>query len=327
MTAMASSGNPVQPASPTEPLRPSASPGAGWPAWVFYAAVLLSAGFFALSSAWAKDAIRLNVTPLAVTFWRFSIGWALALIYVLVTRSRLSPRNYPSLILRGVFNAAAVLLLYWSVKYTTIAKANLLNLTYPVFVALLGGALLGERLRRWDWPVLAAAMVGIYIIIDPQPTGVNWGDVLGLACGITSALAILMLRSARQGNSTITVLFFLLTVGLVLTAPLMLRENIAAYTAGTWWAVLACATTGVLGQFALTLAFRHMTAFAGSLVGMVRVIISTGLGLWWFDEHLSPQTIVGAGILLGALAAFGRQQSRKGNGGAPAQPECGGREE
>ncbi len=271
------------------------------PVWFYHIIIFLSAIFFTVSSISAKFAAKAGVGPMMVTFCRFAIGLILISAYILITQSPLKPKRMKYMILRGIFNMLAIGLFYWSVKYTTVTNANLLNMTYPVFVAMLSPLLLGEHLKFRDWFVLALAGVGIYLVINPDFQRVNIGDLIGLACGVAAGFAIITLRLARKEDTTTTVLFIMLLTGTVLSWPAIFSEEFSRYTSKTLWILFLCGASGVFGQFAITLAFKHMTAFAGSISGTSRIILAGLGGFIMLGEVPGWNVVVGAIIIITSI--------------------------
>ena len=237
-----------------------------------------------------------------ITFCRFGLGLIFISIYILGTRTSLKPKQPLFMILRGIFNMLAIVLFYWAVKYTTVTNANLLNMTYPVFVALLSPIFVGEHLKGRDWLVLILAGIGIYLVINPDFQRINIGDLLGLSCGIAASFAIIMLRLARKENQTTTVLFIMLLTGTLIIWPAIFRENFSVYTKNVIGILFLCGISGVLGQFAITLAFKHMTAFAGSISGTSRIIFAGIGGFIMLGERPGWNVIIGAIIIITAIA-------------------------
>ncbi|MFA5865296.1 MAG: DMT family transporter [Phycisphaerae bacterium] len=280
-------------------------------AWFYHGEILVSAVFFALSTLLAKFTQKQHVSASNITFFRFFIGFVIVLIYMGVFRTRFEYRNPLVLVLRGVFNLLAVFLFYYAIHYTTITNANLLNLTYPIFVAVLSPIMLSEHLKRRDWLILALAGFGICLVINPNFQHVNIGDLIGLLGGFMGAFAVLMLCFARRDNPTVTVLFFMLGVGSLLSFPAIFGENFAYYTPRTWILLIGCALTGVIGQFALTHAFRHLTAVAGSVTGLSRVVMAAILGFVFLSEVPTWNVVVGSMIIfaaIGLLASTGTKR-------------------
>jgi len=281
---------------------------APYPSWVYHFEIFISALFFALSTLLAKFAQQGGATSSMITFLRFAIGLAILLIYMGLIRTKIEPRNPIVLVLRGVFNLLAVFLFYYAIKFTTITNANLLNMTYPVFVAFLSPILLREHLSGKEWLILGMACIGIYLIINPNFHHINIGDFIGLGAGFAAALAIIMLCFARQSNHTVTVLLFMLGIGTLLSWPAVLTEDISKYTSETWWYLLACGVTGVIGQFAITTGFKYLSAVAGSITGMSRVIIAAVLGLLFLGEIPTWHVVVGSAILFAAITWLALQK-------------------
>jgi drug/metabolite transporter (DMT)-like permease len=274
---------------------------AKYPQWVYHIEIFVSALFFALSTLLAKFAQFAGVSSSAITFLRFAVGLAILLLYISIARTKLEPKKPVVLILRGVFNLLAVFLFYYAIKYTTITNANLLNLTYPVFVAVLSPIFLREYLKRRDWTILAIAGAGIWLIVNPNFTHVNIGDLIGLSGGLAAALAIIMLCFARQSNHTVTVLLVMFIVGTLLSVPTVLAEPWTRFSLKTWLILLGCGLTGVVGQFAITAGFKYLSAFAGSITGMSRVVIAAILGFVFLAEVPTWNVIMGSIILFAAI--------------------------
>lgn len=280
---------------------PQDTPQTRYSDWVYHGEILLSALCFALSTLLAKFAQNDGASSSMITFLRFAIGLGVLLIYMGFVRTKIEPRNPLVLILRGVFNLIGVFLFYYAIEFTTITNANLLNMTYPVFVAMLSPLFLREHVSLREWKILAIACGGIFLIINPSFGHANVGDLIGLGAGFAGALAVIMLCFARQSNHTVTVLLFLFGVGTLLTWPLVLNEPIQKYTPATWLFLLGCGITGVIGQFAITTGFKYLSAVAGSITGMSRVVIAAILGFIFLAEVPTWNVVLGSGILFAAI--------------------------
>ena len=100
-------------------------------------------------------------------------------------------------------------------------------------------------------------------------------------------------------------LLFLLTMGVMLTWPALLGEDFSAYTGRVWAVVIVCGISGVMGQFAITLAFRHVKALTGSVLGLSRVVMVAVIGTVWLGEGLTWRTVVGGAVLMGSILLLG----------------------
>ncbi len=104
------------------------------------------------------------------------------------------PRSYHLLLGRTVFNCVAVYCFYTAVDLTTVAEANILNMTYPIFVALTSWAVLRNQHDPMALVMVAVAFAGIWLILAPGMIDFKLVSLWGLASGLTSALAMTYLN-------------------------------------------------------------------------------------------------------------------------------------
>jgi len=108
--------------------------------------VFLSAFCFYISTViirWSQS--ETVIAPSYFVFGRFLLGFLVVCIIMTCQRRLPAPRNYHLLIGRTIANCVAVYCFYMAVNQTTIAEANILNLTYPVFVAILSWIFLHQH--------------------------------------------------------------------------------------------------------------------------------------------------------------------------------------
>src|SRR5687767_3843420 len=115
---------------------------------------------------------------------------------------------------------------------TTAANAIFLQYTAPIYVALLGHWLLGERTRRIDWLCIAVALAGIALFFRDQfsPRGLS-GILAALGSGLSFGTMIVLLRKERDASPASALL-----LGNLLTAviglPFAIGHSLPAREAG-----------------------------------------------------------------------------------------------
>lgn len=216
------------------------------------------------------------------------------------------------LYLRGFLNAAAVLILFFAVEYTTITNANVLNMTYPIFVALFSHMLIGERFHISVVAPLLLTAGGVYMVIQPDFGNINWGDLIGLASGIVSALAIIYLRVLRRTDETHVILFYLFAVGsfllLIPTIPLFVMPDMKEFLL-----LFLCSLCGVAAQYFLTHGYKFISAVGGSIVSASRVYIASLLGVIFFNDPVNLMLFAGTLLIVGSNILTARIESTKAN--------------
>lgn len=120
-------------------------------------AVAGSAFCFYLATAiirWADPYVEISTSYFA--FSRFLLGFVVVCVTMLIGGHRLKPKNYHYLFGRTAANTVAVFCFYKAVTVGSLAEANILNMTFPLFVALFSWFLIDRR--KWNdfysrfWP-------------------------------------------------------------------------------------------------------------------------------------------------------------------------------
>ena len=95
---------------------------------------------------WGQEAVP-ALTSNFYLFVRFLLGWII--ISCVLYRARRLPKieDRGWVALRAIANLLSVFCFYQAVQETGLAEANILNMTYPVFIVVLSWLGLGER----DW--------------------------------------------------------------------------------------------------------------------------------------------------------------------------------
>ncbi len=264
--------------------------------------LLLSAEFcFTLSTVFGKFAMAgEGMTGIEVSFFRFFLGAIAAAAYMLWKRVSFRPNNITYVALRGVSNTVAVLLFFTGVQLSTVTNANMLNLTYPVFVFLLAPFINREKSRGRYFIFLLLALAGVYLIILPDFSSVNPGDLCALLSGLVAGFAICFLREARKFDSSEVILFYLMLPGCLIN--LMVMAPGFSIPSGTGLAYSLCSgAIAVAGQALLTVGYRYIEAARGSIVSGSRILFAGIMGVSIFSDPLTLQIVLGGALILVSL--------------------------
>jgi len=241
-------------------------------------AVLGSAIVFYLATAiirWSGE--HVDIAPSYFVFGRFLLGFIVVCMTMCVTRHRLKPKKYHLLIGRTVANCVAVFCFYKAVDVGTLAEANILNMTYPLFVALFSWFFIREQRDYFSLFIVAAAFAGILMILSPGTMSVHWNNLWGLISGISTAAAMIYLNVSRRYHDSQTILFFMFGLG-ALVMFIFFQSSIFWPDRVAFFYLLACSAAGVLGQYLLTYGFLFVTAVEGSIISSSRIVLAALLG-------------------------------------------------
>lgn len=305
--------------SPGSSVNPRAEPPAVSPTAALVVAV------FAIS--WAGPLVRFASAPaLAVSAWRLLMSVAFIAIVLLVRRTpvpRLSHRDWLLATAAGLFLA----LHFWSwiasISLTTVSSSVVLVSTQPVFVALLSGAVLGERATSRQWAGIAVAVTGAIIIAwGDFGLGANaiLGDALALAGALFVSIYYVIGRRLRLQMDLwwyIFIIYGIAALALVLAIAVMPAVPLTGFP-GRDWLIFAALAAGpmMLGHTAVNYALRYVRAYIANIAILGEPIGAT-LIAWLLPaiaEVPGPQTMVGGILILAGIAVTVIRRSPVGTG-------------
>ncbi len=244
---------------------------------------------------WSEDAV--TIAPAYFVFARFILGFVVVSAFIKVHGVALNINKYHLLIGRAVTNCISVFCFYKAVAVTTVAEANILNMTYPLFVTIYSWIFLSKQRDLAATVTLLVAFTGVWLVLSPDTLGFKMENLWGLASGMFGAAAIVYLNVSRQVHATHTILFFLFGLG-SLGIILLFHDRIFLPGPKELMFLSACAGCGVMGQYLLTLGFRYVTAVEGSIISSTRILLAAVLGPYLAsDPHLSFSGWVGAAMI------------------------------
>jgi drug/metabolite transporter (DMT)-like permease len=198
---------------------------------------------------------------------------------------------------------------FYAVEHTSVTNANMLNMTYPVFIFLLAPLFRLEKMHRLSLVFLVSAMTGIYLVIFPDFSRINPGDIIGLISGVFAAFAIITLSVAREYDSTVLIVFYLMAIGTFFNA-LMMAPVFVTPVRRELPLLLGSGIMGIAGQVFLTMGYKNVSAKAGSMVSSPRIVFAALMGFFFFAEALSARIILGGSLIISSIIGISALQKR-----------------
>lgn len=264
-------------------------------------AVFGSAFCFYLATAvirWSKSHIAIE--PSFFVFVRFLLGFLTICAILLLKNKRPRARRHHFLWGRTIANCTAVYCFYKAVDVTSLASANILNMTYPLFIALFAWIFLKEQRDPVAIGVVMAAFMGVAMILKPWSIGLHLSDLWGLASGVSASFAIIYLNVSRQYHDSETILFYMFGAG-TLIIYLLFRNQITLSSGLEAYYLMLCSLFGIGGQYLLTYGFRYITAVEGGIISSTRILLAALLGpVIASDPALSISGWIGAILIFSA---------------------------
>lgn len=271
------------------------------------------AAFVACCLIWGSTflAIRIgneSLPPEWAATLRLVLAAPLLALVVVIRRDRWPQGEaLKAAILFGVFNFGANLgLLYWGERVVPSGIAAVLYATVPLSTAFIAAALGVERLQRRKLIAAIVAIAGVATIFAGEMRlDVPLEGLIAVFLAATAAsLSSVFLKRAPQPS-----VFSTNAIGaaagavICLAASLVLGEDHALpTTVGAWWPVIYLTLAGSLGAYVIwTWLVGHWSVTSASYVGVVVPVIAVILGAIVLQETRSPETYVGAAIVVAAV--------------------------
>src|ERR1035437_4755630 len=220
-------------------------------------------------------AIRNDVPPLSLAFWRWAIALALtlplALLHLRTQWSQLK-RGWRAVVALGLLGVGGYnTLAYVALQYTAATNAVLLNSFIPIATIALSWAFLKKHLHGIEWLGVLLSLLGVTTIVARGELTtfagltLNIGDLWMLLAVLVWALYTIGLRWRPVGVHPMLMLAAFTCVGLVALAPAYAWEIAQGRLIHlTPPALAGIAYTGLLPGFAGYIFYNHAVGEVGA---------------------------------------------------------------
>jgi drug/metabolite transporter (DMT)-like permease len=235
--------------------------------------------------------------PLKIAAYRSATA---AIVLFLLFRPKLAGRG-PGFFAASACCAACLTTFVVATKWTTAANAVFLQYSGVVWVFLLAPLVVGEPRQPRDALAIAVALGGMALFfVGKLEARAHAGDAVAVVSGVFYAGLVLLLRRERGASAEAAV-----TWGSVLAAaalaPLVLRDpGVGARSAAI---LVLLGTIQIAAAQALFLrGLEHVRAAQAALVTLLEPIANPLWVLLFLGERPSVFAVIGAAVVLGAIA-------------------------
>ncbi len=188
--------------------------------------------------------------------------------------------------------------------FTTPTNSGLITGLFVVFAPLADRLFFGTRPSRLVLVAVTLSLLGMVFLAGGGPDGANPGDVLTLLCAAALGLHIALLsRYAAGYDASGLALAQMLSMALVFALLLPLFEPVTFPPREIWLALIATGLVASAGAFwAQTFVQQRLPAARTAVILTMEPVFATLFGYWLAGDRLSPVQILGAALILSALA-------------------------
>jgi len=209
----------------------------------------------------------------------------------------------------------AQVLMTFGTQQSTASNAALINLSLPVFSALLAVVLLQEKMNPIRWLSFLIAIIGVVLCSLKDLIGVNFsaqylvGNLLILAGVLGSGFYNTYCKKIAQDYTEMEMLFYTYIFMLMLLAPFVwsfestVFSKVPTFTTNTWLGLgLLTIFHNFLSMILFFRALKHLEAIQVAFSNFLITFFALPIAIFWLGESLSFWSIAGGGlVLLGTL--------------------------
>jgi drug/metabolite transporter (DMT)-like permease len=233
-------------------------------------------------------------------------GYFLATLIVLHAYAVLTRKPYRAMLrsdrrILQLARAACLVLslssMFFSLRYLPLAEATLISFMAPLFIVVLAGPLLGERVSLGRWCAVLVGMAGAVLVLRPGSAVFQWPALAALNGALFFALFNIVTRRLGGADGIPTTLLHTFGIGAVLLSPAM--PLVWTNPTRIEWLVLLCSGgVGLVAHLSLVRALTLVEASALAPLAYVRLLWAIGIGLAVFGQAPDAIALLGGAVII-----------------------------
>lgn len=214
----------------------------------------------------------------------------------------------PWFVLRGLFIFTAQTCFYFALTWMPIAEATVLSGTTPIFLALLAGMFLGEKVSLVRWAAIGVGFAGIVVILRPGTEVIQTAALTALASAVLFAGGSAMNKYlSRTEPASRIVGWTNLMIAAAAAIPFVYNAYVPLWSDLSWIAAIAVLGTGA--QYGLARAIAAADASFAGPFDFLRMPFSAIAALILFAEWPDIWVWVGTGIVFASIFGLTRDRA------------------
>ncbi len=250
----------------------------------------------------------------SIIFYRLLFGLAAVTLYLAVSgrffEMRLKEKK-SYLLMLGLFEAAAVMANFYSIRYTTVSIAVLLLYTTPIYVTLLSPLVLKEKITPRSIVALALSVMGVVMVVQPQSRdSINIiGVALGLASGLLFALMILTSRKIRDIYTGTAQATWSMIISIIVFSPFAFAVSAQVLKNDLFLIILFGLLPTAIGGILYFNGLRWVKAQSASIISLLEPVSAVVFAFIILSEPIAITTVIGGGFILLGAAFISREDA------------------
>ena len=243
--------------------------------------MLLASFIFTLMKVFVK--LVPHIPAIEIILFRSIISFFISLYFLRRQRVSVWGNNKMVLLGRGTAGAIALVTYFSLLQQIPLATASTLQYLSPIFTAIIGVFLVGEKTKPIQFLFFGLSFCGILVIqgFDPRINSIHL--LMGVMASLFMGLAYNFIRKLKTSEHPLVIIFYF---------PLVMLPISAVWSSFIWvqplgWDWLVLAAVGLctqVAQFLMTKSYQQEELNKVSILSYISIIYSLAFGYFLFDE-------------------------------------------
>lgn len=250
-----------------------------------------------------------HVPPMSQVFLRYIFAFISALIYFVITKSKMviQSKDVAYLLIVSIFGYALTNLFFtYGIVYTEISNGLFIFYCFSIITPTLGFFILKEKINRFNVAAIIATLFALILLFRPNSVN-TWkiGGAFALLSAFGQSFYLISRKKLPQYSSQLLLLVCTFVGVFVLGVLSLFFEN-SFYTSGTgmqhlalntWIVTIVFGVDNFLAWLLMSKGFQYMKSTLGSILLLSELIYATLFAFIFFAELPSIYTVIG-GLLI-----------------------------
>jgi drug/metabolite transporter (DMT)-like permease len=255
---------------------------------------------FGAMGAVVRAAAEAGIPILEIIFFRSAFGFIPIGAFILLTTGPRIPRTNRPMehAKRAVWGILTLFFTFTAISMLPLSSAVALGFAAPLFLTLLSGPMLRERVGPQRWMATMVGFGGVAVMLNPSFADMaNLGSAFALAGALFTALATVTIRQLASEPAVVTTFYFTVATTLVsaLTLPFIwvTPDNLGV--------LLLLLLTGVIGGLAQLLMTQSLRLAPPALLvslDYTQLIWASLLGFAIWHEIPAVRALIGGSVII-----------------------------
>lgn len=261
----------------------------------------------------AGRAIQTEMNTFELMFYRSAIGWLViaAVIGLRPAGFAVVHTAHPMMhVRRNLVHFAGQNAWFYAVALIPLAQLTAIEMTNPLWVAVLAPFLLAERLTGAKILAALLGFAGVLVVVRPGAAALEWGHIAALAAALGFALNTIFTKQIMRFDAVLCVLFWMTASQAAMGFLLALPGGIPWPSPSMMPWIIVVGLAGLSAHFGLTSALNVAPATIVAPMEFLRLPVLSTVGMMLYGEPLHIAVLGGAALIIAGNVVNLRAQAR-----------------